>query len=85
MSPLIVLMVGIAPTLIILRSSLGLTESAVPDSQMISTLRFGEPPAAIETGPNSEVRSVDLQQGNANDESSDLEALKIKHSDVTTV
>ncbi|KAI3608200.1 hypothetical protein WG66_006514 [Moniliophthora roreri] len=69
--PVVALMVGIAPTLIILRSSLGL-ESAVPDSRMISTLRFGEPPAAAQTGQHSEVRTVDLQQGSVGS-SDDLE------------
>ncbi|KAI3608111.1 hypothetical protein WG66_006529 [Moniliophthora roreri] len=75
------LMVGIAPTLIILRTSLGLTKSAVPNSRMLSTLRFGDPPAAT-NGQNSEVRSIDLEQGSANG-SEKSEAQKIERSDAS--
>ncbi|EEB88944.1 hypothetical protein MPER_13020 [Moniliophthora perniciosa FA553] len=75
LSPVTALMVGIAPTLIILRSSLGLSESAVPNSRMLSTLRFGEPPAAVEAGQHSEVRTVNLQQGSVGS-SGNLEACK---------
>ncbi|EEB90623.1 hypothetical protein MPER_11144 [Moniliophthora perniciosa FA553] len=84
---MILLMVGIAPTMIILRTSLGLTESAVPDAQMISTLRFGDPPTAATTngGQNPEVHSVDLEQGAASRSASDdQEAPKIERSDMNS-
>uniref|UniRef100_A0A0W0FV92 Integral membrane protein n=1 Tax=Moniliophthora roreri TaxID=221103 RepID=A0A0W0FV92_MONRR len=78
------LMVGIAPTLIILRTSLGLTENAVPDSRMISTLRFGDPPAAATNdGQNSAVHGVDLEQGTTST-SDDQEAPKIERSDASS-
>ncbi|ESK91991.1 hypothetical protein Moror_10357 [Moniliophthora roreri MCA 2997] len=78
------LMVGIAPTLIILRTSLGLTKSAVPDARMISTLRFGDPPAAATNdGQNSAVHGVDLEQGTIST-SNDREAPKIERSDTST-
>ncbi|ESK90154.1 hypothetical protein Moror_7776 [Moniliophthora roreri MCA 2997] len=57
--PLVGLMVGIAPTLIILGSSLGLFKSAVPGSRiMISTLRFAEPLAG---GDSSEALNANLR------------------------
>ncbi|KAI3601271.1 hypothetical protein WG66_013299 [Moniliophthora roreri] len=63
------LVVGIAPTLIILRTSLRLTESAVPDPRMISTLQFGVSPAAAATngGQNSEAHTMDPEQGTASE------------------
>uniref|UniRef100_A0A0W0FWS9 Uncharacterized protein n=1 Tax=Moniliophthora roreri TaxID=221103 RepID=A0A0W0FWS9_MONRR len=78
--PTIALMVGIAPTLIFLRTSLGLTASAVPDVR-ISTLRFGEQPTTTTTTPceNSEVQTMDLQQGSMED-GGDLEAHEIERS-----
>ncbi|ESK83674.1 hypothetical protein Moror_2153 [Moniliophthora roreri MCA 2997] len=83
LSGLVYLMVGIAPTLIILRTSLGLTESAIPDSRMISTLRFGEPPAATEAGQSSDLRTVGFQQGPLGG-SDDLEAHKVERSEMST-
>ncbi|KAI3608206.1 hypothetical protein WG66_006502 [Moniliophthora roreri] len=82
----VVLMVGIAPTLVTLRTSLGLTESAVPDIQIISTLRFGESPAttSINDSQNLEVHSVDLEQGST-DASENLEPPKIERSDASSV
>ncbi|ESK90177.1 hypothetical protein Moror_7766 [Moniliophthora roreri MCA 2997] len=79
--PTIALMVGIAPTLIFLRTSLGLTASAVPDVR-ISTLRFGEQPTTTTTTTpceNSEVQTMDLQQGSMED-GGDLEAHEIERS-----
>uniref|UniRef100_A0A0W0FVA9 Uncharacterized protein n=1 Tax=Moniliophthora roreri TaxID=221103 RepID=A0A0W0FVA9_MONRR len=85
LNPVIHVMVGIAPTLIILHTSLGLTESAIPDSRMISTLRFGDSPAAATTnsGQNSAVHGVDLEQGTTST-SDDQEAPKIERSDTST-
>ncbi|KAI3611646.1 hypothetical protein WG66_007830 [Moniliophthora roreri] len=79
------LMVGIAPTLIILRTSLGLTESAVPDCQIISTLRFGEPPAGT-AGEQSEAHAitVDFQQGTLSG-CGYSEAHKLERSDAATI
>ncbi|EEB89328.1 hypothetical protein MPER_12583 [Moniliophthora perniciosa FA553] len=77
------LMVGIAPTLIILRTSLGLTESAVPDARMISTLRFGERAATgTNGGQDSVVHGVDLEQGTVG--TSDDETQKIERSDASS-
>ncbi|ESK91989.1 hypothetical protein Moror_10355 [Moniliophthora roreri MCA 2997] len=85
LNPVIHVMVGIAPTLIILHTSLGLTESAIPDSRMISTLRFGDSPAAATTnsGQNSAVHGVDLEQGTTST-SDAQEAPKIERSDTST-
>ncbi|KAI3608908.1 hypothetical protein WG66_011030 [Moniliophthora roreri] len=77
--PLVALMAGIAPTLIILRSSLGSSESAVPDSRIISSLRFGGPPP-VEASQGSEVCTVDIQFDPVN-EGGDLEAPKIERDD----
>ncbi|EEB88945.1 hypothetical protein MPER_13021 [Moniliophthora perniciosa FA553] len=61
--PLVALMVGIAPTLIILRSSLGLSESAIPDSRIFATLRFGEQVSTEETAQNDGEHTINLQSG----------------------
>ncbi|KAI3613045.1 hypothetical protein WG66_001575 [Moniliophthora roreri] len=73
--PLVALMVGIAPTLIILRSSLGLSRSGIPDSRIFSALRFGEQLSTDEAGQNPEVRAVDLQSESV-DECSELRVHK---------
>ncbi|EEB96077.1 hypothetical protein MPER_04849 [Moniliophthora perniciosa FA553] len=76
--PVIALMVGIAPTLIFLRTSLGLTERTVPDVR-ISTFRFGEQLSTTTACEHSEARIVDLQQGSMVDVG-DPEADKVERT-----
>ncbi|KAK7039035.1 hypothetical protein VNI00_010427 [Paramarasmius palmivorus] len=81
LNSLVRLMVGIAPTLIFLRTSLASTDNAVPNSRMLSTLRFGDPPAAVSS--EGHVRSVALQQAST-DENSDVETQKVERSDTSS-
>ncbi|KAK7029562.1 hypothetical protein VNI00_014439 [Paramarasmius palmivorus] len=76
LNPFSGLMVGIAPTLIFLRASLASNENVVPDSQMLSTLRFGEPPATV-TSESFGVNNVALREGSS-DENVDVEAQKVE-------
>ncbi|EEB91825.1 hypothetical protein MPER_09754, partial [Moniliophthora perniciosa FA553] len=60
--PLIVLMAGIAPTMIILRTSLGLSAKAVPNAPLLSTLRFEATPTATERVTNHSLHATELGQ-----------------------
>ncbi|KAK7029561.1 hypothetical protein VNI00_014438 [Paramarasmius palmivorus] len=73
-------MAGIAPTLIFLRTSLASNDNTVLVSQMLSTLRFGEPPTVVsenlETSENPDARSAALQPVSF-DRHEDVEAQKV--------
>ncbi|ESK83524.1 hypothetical protein Moror_4855 [Moniliophthora roreri MCA 2997] len=68
LNSVIALMVGIAPTLIMLRTSLGWAESAVHESRMVTALQF-EPSRVSASATNSDqtsgVRSLDLERGSS--------------------